>query len=64
LRHVPPAATKVTWRDTSPCDGQGTTPVARQSPSRVHHILGNTVSPFHDQLPGDLQSSWQYSPPR
>jgi hypothetical protein len=28
----------------------------------VHHLLGNIVSPFHDQLPGDLQLSWQYSP--
>jgi hypothetical protein len=46
-----------------PCDGQGTTPVARQSPNRVHHLLRNSVSPLHDQLPGDLQSSWQYSPP-
>jgi hypothetical protein len=43
---------------------QGTTPVARQSPSRVHHLLGNIVSTFHDQLSGDLQSSWKHSPPR
>jgi hypothetical protein len=33
---------------------RGTTPVARPSPSRVHHLLANTVSPFHDQLPGNL----------
>jgi hypothetical protein len=25
-----------------------------QSPSRMHHLLGNIVSPLHDQLPGDL----------
>jgi hypothetical protein len=40
------------------------TPMARQSPSRVHHLLGDFVLPIHNQLPGDLQSSWQYSPPR
>jgi hypothetical protein len=24
------------------------------SPSRVHHLLGNIVSPLRDHLPGDL----------
>jgi hypothetical protein len=38
--------------------------VARQSPSRMHHLMGDFVPPIHDQLPGDLQSSLQYSPPR
>jgi hypothetical protein len=37
-----------------PCDGQGTIPVARQSPSKVYHLLGNIVSPFHIQLPGNI----------
>jgi hypothetical protein len=50
---------KTTWRDTPPRDVQGTTHVARQSPSRVHHLLDNSVSSLHEQLPGDLQSSWK-----
>jgi hypothetical protein len=50
----PLEAMKTTWRILLPCDGQGATPVARQSTSRVHHLLGNIVSPLHDQLPGDL----------
>jgi hypothetical protein len=37
-----------------PCDAHGTTPVAQQSTSKVHHLLGNIVSPLHNQLPGHL----------
>jgi hypothetical protein len=53
------------WRQRRPhggilphCDGQGTTPMARQSPTRVHHLLGHIVLTLHDQLPGDLQPTW------
>jgi hypothetical protein len=38
--------------------------VAQQSSHRVHHLLGDLLTALHDQLLGDLQSSWQHPSPR
>jgi hypothetical protein len=37
------------------CDRPGATPVARQSPCGVHHLVGDLITTIHNQLSSDLQ---------